>query len=282
MASPEQPKSGNARSLTLVVTLVCVMIWIANYAVFRIPAPHMFSGTANFTQAGQIGDAFGASNALFSALTLIVVAYAALTQREELKVAREELARTKEIFEKQNSQLDQENILGARRDTRQAFFTLLSLFNEAAQSFDVSTTLGGNKVGRYNFCAFTGQLQSVFESQAASSDNAREFKANFNSDQHRTLVEEVWSYMRAPTGRYLNSLIFLLEFVAMQPDKDQAWLLGVTQTTISQDEAIVLWNLICGGVLTERERSLLARLDILSLHDQQYFRYSQFLPRFEG
>ncbi len=55
----------------------------------------------NKAAAGQFGDTFGAFNGLFTGLALAGIIVAILMQREELKLQREELARSSEAQEAQ-------------------------------------------------------------------------------------------------------------------------------------------------------------------------------------
>ena len=72
--------------LILAIWLFWVLVWVL---------------VGDSTAAGQFGNMFGAINALFSGFALAGVIVAILMQREELKLQREELARSSEGKEEQ-------------------------------------------------------------------------------------------------------------------------------------------------------------------------------------
>jgi hypothetical protein len=69
-----------------------MIAWILNFVGFLVPSPISWFGTASPNSAAELGDSFGISNALFSALTLVVVVYAAVKQRQELEETQAALA----------------------------------------------------------------------------------------------------------------------------------------------------------------------------------------------
>jgi hypothetical protein len=58
------------------------------------------------TVRGTFGDMFGAANAAFSGLALVFIVYAVFVQREEVKIAKEDLRNTKIMIEGQKNELN--------------------------------------------------------------------------------------------------------------------------------------------------------------------------------
>lgn len=71
----------------LAVLVAVVAIWLTNFFAARA----MQDG--DLPQMGQLGDLFGASNALFSAIALAALIVTLLMQREELRLQRDQIER---------------------------------------------------------------------------------------------------------------------------------------------------------------------------------------------
>ena len=76
---------------------------------------------------GTFGDTFGAANAFFSGVALMMLVYAVILQRDELEIIREERNDTKTLLKGQetHTQLQREAI--EKQLFEQSFFSLLSL-----------------------------------------------------------------------------------------------------------------------------------------------------------
>jgi hypothetical protein len=94
-------------SLVLVIVLVFAM-WLGSYFAICSLAP-------DWTSRGQVGDMFGAANALFSGLAFAGLIFAILLQRQELSLQRTELRLQREEMSKSREELaEQVDVLKAQ------------------------------------------------------------------------------------------------------------------------------------------------------------------------
>lgn len=116
-------------------------LWLLSY--FLISGRY-----SDYAERGQFGDMFGAVNALFSGLAFAGVLYAVYIQREDLRVARQETAMTKEILKDQQTQLARQNAAVNQQMFENTFFQVLRLFTEVAQAIELPVEPGvGTRVG---------------------------------------------------------------------------------------------------------------------------------------
>lgn len=78
--------------ISLIVIFILALWYLSGYYIFK---------TFPEGSRGEIGDMFGAINALFAGVTLIGVVTAILLQQKELKLQRKELKETREVFRRQ-------------------------------------------------------------------------------------------------------------------------------------------------------------------------------------
>lgn len=105
-------------------------LWIAATILFVFYLANFVYSSLFSDSAGTFGDTFGAVNALFSGAALFFLVQAFLLQREELDLIREEREDTKKLLSAQEGLVqDQQKALNNQLFD-QAFYSLLSLFNE--------------------------------------------------------------------------------------------------------------------------------------------------------
>ncbi len=95
--------------------------------------------------AGQIGDMFGAANALFSGLAIIGLLYTIMQQREDLDMQREELKLTRDEHARSaEAQLESAKALARQAESlKQA--ARISAITTLVDSIDVNIELIGNR-----------------------------------------------------------------------------------------------------------------------------------------
>lgn len=94
---------------------------------------------------GTFGDMFGVANALFSGVVFVGVTYAIFLQREEIRIAREDIKYTKEILDKQQEHLALQNEETKRQIFENTFFRLLTLFTELTGQMDMAKPGGAHE-----------------------------------------------------------------------------------------------------------------------------------------
>lgn len=121
---------------------IVLILWILSFVVIK-------SSVCKWDERGQIGDMFGAVNALFSGLAFAGIIYSIKQQQKELELTRKEyelnrteLELTRQEFNEQNKTLKQQ-----RFDN--TFFNLLSIHQENISQLHhdhLSTTYTGRSV----------------------------------------------------------------------------------------------------------------------------------------
>lgn len=106
-------ESKTIRAVVFCVVVIILGLWFATLPLLRwwVPAAAEAGDAGEavaIAQWGQIGDAFGSINALFSGLALAGVVLAVLLQREELKLQRQELRETRAELKRQAEASDRQ------------------------------------------------------------------------------------------------------------------------------------------------------------------------------
>lgn len=104
--------------------------WVAGATAIFVVIVLVASGTVLYgdPNRGTFGDMFGFANALFSGVVFIGVTYAIFLQREEIRIAREDIKYTKAILDEQQTQLALQNGELRQQKFENTFFKLIDQF----------------------------------------------------------------------------------------------------------------------------------------------------------
>lgn len=108
------------KNIGLYLIVFAVFTWAISFVLLRFHAPIL-------SERGQIGDSFGAINALFSGLAFAGVIYTVYLQRKELKLQRKEQKLQRKEFEQQNKTLRFQRF-------ENTFFNLVTLHHQIVDS----------------------------------------------------------------------------------------------------------------------------------------------------
>ncbi|MFK8250213.1 hypothetical protein [Ancylobacter terrae] len=97
-------------------------------------------------ERGIFGDMFGASNALFSGLALAGLIYAIFQQREEIALAKSDLAETKKILDDQTRHIEAQNERMRIQSFEATFFQMMRSLDDRSKNI-VSYNNGNNLTG---------------------------------------------------------------------------------------------------------------------------------------
>jgi hypothetical protein len=129
------------KNFAIIALIVVVVIWGINLILYFVLIDD---------EPGQLGDVFGAANALFSGLalagiviTLFMQRYEIKLQQKELTLQREELTETRGVFEQQTS-------LMSNQQNDNTFFNLLKNYREVVESFKIGKKKSLGKTERFN------------------------------------------------------------------------------------------------------------------------------------
>jgi hypothetical protein len=148
--------------LLSIVVFIWIGYWYLSYdglsAIMPLPSDDLLSKLAAF------GDMFGALNTLFSGLAFGGLVVTLVMQMRELGLQREELAKTREVFDLESTILKEQRDNSVRQRKDAAFFSLLSVIND----FRRETKITGNclahlKSTKEEFEKLPGHQQDPFE-----------------------------------------------------------------------------------------------------------------------
>ncbi|MCB1377671.1 MAG: hypothetical protein KDK89_04790, partial [Alphaproteobacteria bacterium] len=101
MVNKDEIKESGTSWLLLIAVAGVIMLWLL--MPFVLPflvqcAASYFGSSVNYEASGQLGDAFGSINALFSGLAFAGLLYTIHLQRLELALQRRELEDTRKVL----------------------------------------------------------------------------------------------------------------------------------------------------------------------------------------
>lgn len=183
------------------------------------------------TDRGMFGDMFGAVNALFSGLALAGVIYAIHLQRAEIRLTKEDLTRTKQIFEKQSASLDLQNVETKKQMFEATFFQLLRVFTQITENLDIvgdKTTTGKD--------VFT-----VFEKRLRQAEAG--LRQGGSSPNHATIYAAMYEQNQNDLGHYFRMLYTVLRFVDRAMIDDKKTYTNILRAQLSNAELhLILYN----------------------------------------
>ncbi|QEG39384.1 putative phage abortive infection protein [Roseimaritima ulvae] len=139
MTQAVELEEGRERSLVwlkwLCVAFIAVCIIVA---VVATPGSIWLATGKEPATAGEFGDMFGASNALFSGLAFLGVVVAILLQSQELALQREELKSTRQVLSDQRNEMKTQNAALAKQQFQSMFFQMVSLHNQIVNDLDTT------------------------------------------------------------------------------------------------------------------------------------------------
>ena len=209
-----------------------------------------------FGDRGSFGDAFGASNALFSGLALAGVFYAVLLQRADIKIAREDLTRTKEIFEEQSRSFRLQNDETKKQIFESTFFQLLRVFTELTNNLD----LVGDKLTKGK------DVFSIFEKRFARIEDGLKMKVT-NPDYHQ-IFGQLYSENQNDLGHYFRMLYTVLKYIDQSSVESKKFYTNILRAQLSNPE---LHLLLYNGLSTHGREKLKPLLERYELFDNLPF-----------
>lgn len=109
------------------VGALMIFLWVGwPFAIWKF-SPQVAESGGRIAAAGQLGDIYGGINALFSGLAFAALIYTVYLQRKELSFQRQELAETREVFEKQEKQMQGQNQALRKQIFESRFFQWVNL-----------------------------------------------------------------------------------------------------------------------------------------------------------
>ena len=211
--------------------VVVIGLWAASGIIIYF----IGKNDGEWTTRGQIGDMFGAVNALFSGLAFAGIIYTILLQREELREQRHELELTRLEFKQQNDTLKLQRF-------ESTFFNMMDLHNRLIQEFTFDER---NEARKGDGKIFTGR--DIFEYFAESLFHQLHGTDKINQDTLRAMektYQDNYAYIGTELDLYLQSVTRLLRFVqdsTFITDNDRKFYKSFVESSMSRDEKCVIY-----------------------------------------
>lgn len=187
--------------IALVAGLVVFTFWGLNAFIV---------GSFPVEARGITGDMFGAVNALFTGLALVGLVYGMLMQRYEVRLAKDDLRRTKEILDQQEHSLQEQNANSKKQNFEQTLFNLVGVYQSIVLGLEAKFLIQNAEwkpaTGKEYFLYFFKEIENL-------------------SSKSGSAVDEVYSKrceMRSyDLNSYYRTVFFLFEYIDISDIDDK-------------------------------------------------------------
>ncbi|RIJ27391.1 putative phage abortive infection protein [Henriciella algicola] len=239
--------------LVIIAVVTILILWTLNLIIGLVP---QFSAAR-----GTFGDVFGVSNSLFSGLALAGVIYAILLQRSEIRLAKEELKRTKKIFEEQSASLSLQNRETKKQIFENTFFQILRVFTDLTSNLDL---VGRNEIhGKDVFRTISNELSS----------KAMSNRQNNRSSEYGPVFNQVYLKHQDDLGHYFRVLYNIVKFVDRSEIDDKKFYTNIVRAQLSNAE---LHLLLYNGLSSNGAEKFKPLLETYAFFDNLPLRYIKF------
>jgi hypothetical protein len=192
-----------------------VVLIVLSYALFLLTMTWPVS-EISINKAAEFGDSFGVLTSTFSGLAFAGVVWTLLSQREELKVTRDELK--KQRFDN-------------------SFFQMLGLHNDILGSIDlVNRETAVVSKGRDCFITFRARLLRAYEAPTLNflEDISEE-------DRLKSAYKKFWKEGNNELGHYFRFLFNLYRFIDESTNVDKKFYSNLVRSQLSDQELFLLF-----------------------------------------
>lgn len=230
------------KKIAVIAALGVIAVLVLTYLF----VPQITGNKDSTLSAGEFGDMFGASNALFSGLAFVGVIIAILLQSQELKLQRKELIETREVLldqkkalNDQKKQMELQNQAMLKQQFENTFFQMIGLYNEIIHKIRMPTQDGHPNEGRHVIQKyFVIQFKNTVKKSLGEHGKGekeylfKNFKL-FNEKNNHIL------------GHYYRTIHSILEFIEDSNVENPEFYSGILRSQLSRYElAILAFNCI--------------------------------------
>lgn len=219
--------------IVLLVAVLTAALWAAN---LWIGLYYNGIGTV-IGDRGTFGDVFGAVNSVFTGLAFVGVIYSIAMQREELAIARSEMAQTKLILSEQQQNLRDQNFATRKQVFEATFFKMLDRFVALTESIDIQ---GDEK----QYLKGKDAIDFLFKKLQKKYSEIKEMPSELFGDNPPSLFDRVYNQFFHDYGHefshYFRTLYTLLNFVEKSEVEDKAFYMKLVRAQLSDSEAALL------------------------------------------
>lgn len=217
-----------------------------------------------WVRLSEWGDAFGAVNALFSALAFAGLVYAIVLQRRELALQRKELRATRAELKGQREQLEAQNATFLRQSFENTFFQLLRLHIDIVNAtvFTPSAPAEATLTGRAVFEFLYQELAHSYESQPASIGNDPEGRQRVVSID--LAYNQFYAEYQRLIGHYFRNLYHIFKFIRGSAVADKRRYAAIVRAQLSVSELHLLFYAGLSEHGREKFRPLIEEYELLA------------------
>lgn len=203
------------------ITSVCLVVGLWYYSWLYIDE--------NFEkeQRGIFGDKFGAINALFSGLAFAGIIFTILLQSKELRLQREELEETRNVFIEQNKMISQQKF-------ENTFFQMLNLFHSIVNSIDHYEHKGRDCFGSF-YERFWVSVSRINE------NGLYKISDNLSEEGAIDAYEKIYDEFKSDLSHYFRTLYHIYKFIDKSKIDDKRQYTSIVRAQLSSYEQILLF-----------------------------------------
>jgi hypothetical protein len=219
--------------IVLLVAVLAAALWAANLWIGLY-----YNGEETIIgDRGTFGDVFGAVNSFFTGLAFVGVIYSIAMQREELAIARSEMAQTKLILSEQQQNLRDQNFATRKQVFEATFFKMLDRFVALTESIDIQ---GDEK----QYLKGKDAIDFLFKKLQKRYFEVKEMPSELFGENPPSLFDRVYNHFFHDYGHefshYFRTLYTLLNFVEKSEVEDKAFYMKLVRAQLSDSEAALL------------------------------------------
>ncbi|MDP3496035.1 MAG: putative phage abortive infection protein [Hyphomonadaceae bacterium] len=230
-------------------------IWIAIIASVFVAAVLIVTGLALHSDPhrGTFGDMFGFANALFSGVVFIGVTYAIFLQREEIRIARDDIRYTKTILDEQQKHLALQNEETKRQMFENTFFGMLTLLTEITSQIDVLSPEGRLTKGKDMFPIFIKRLRGASSGEPPIRDLAG----------FERIYKKFYAAEGKEVGHYYRVLYNIVKFIDKSGPAEKKFYSNILRAQLSDAEAALLFHKGLSSFGREKLKPLIEKYALL-------------------
>ena len=230
----EDRETGAELIIGFVLIIVIIVLWYFSWKWIDNNIIADVKDQSNISAAGAFGDKFGAINSLFSGLAFGGIIFTILLQRKELRLQREELEETRDVFKSQNSTLENQKF-------ENTFFQMLNLFHSIVNSIDLKVASNVEKKGRDCFLYYVQEIQK----QKAQLIRQNQIKSKplqtLNINDYIDFYDKAYQKYKSDLSHYFRTLYHIVKFIDSSTIEDKRQYISIVRAQLSSYEQILLF-----------------------------------------
>lgn len=262
----DDEKELDLKRIAKIVGLIIVALWLIS----------LFTLGVWISKGNEIGDSFGAVNALFSGLALAGIILTILMQRDELKLQRKELELTRREMELTRDEFISQNYTLKLQQFENTYFQMLSLFHENINSV-ASNTKSHSYVGKRLFNVFLQNIdrdiETAFRNRFNSIENRKideEFYKFYEDEIDKITIDDFANYFKVvksiyqdDLSIYFTTLLNILKLIDKAEINDKLYYISVISSQFTKSEKLTIFYYTISTNESSDFRSLVEKYNLL-------------------